>query len=78
MSGDEILGQRRDIIGGAYDQCDLCAEVYPVSQLLEVDAGSQYAEADPPLRVCASCSTRIATGELNPELLLHGEDDRRE
>lgn len=79
MSGDEILGQRRDIIGGgAYDECDLCGEVYPVSQLHEVDAGPQYAEADPPLRVCGSCSTRIATGELDPELLLHDEDDWRE
>lgn len=78
MSGEEIVGQLREIAGEQFAECDLCGDVFPVDALREIDGLSPQGEHDHIPRICDGCWERIHSGEIDVETLLLDEDERRE
>lgn len=76
MSGDEMLGQRREYQGRDVGHCDLCGAIVPESELREIEADATYAGDFESTRICKDCWERIHRGEIDVESLLIEEDER--
>jgi len=75
MSGEERVGQQRDVFGLDVAHCHVCGVATPTAELRAVESSSPLADHDHVSVICSTCRERVLSGEIDLESFLIDEDE---